>query len=477
MERLTAQEARDLAERIIPPVSVVNRSAPMTGDDLLNGIADTIGRALMTDTDGVFALIRHLVNRTRFQAQQVADDVVSLRRLGPAARAEAPIVVSKVPELVDLLDQMMVAPAGQLARLKTKFDTLVAQYARSSRTASGQQTVGLSPYSALSEGLVLVARIERMVPVLLANTLRIQTALADYVATDLAQPSHLRGLQHARDILQSHAGRVDTDQSPAIVDAALVSGMLGTTATAPDPREFKYEGGGTVEAFQIANWVTKRALTITGPLSDWSPLRAGDRIWYDTVGAPVAWGWLGTVAWVDGLTVWYTMSPGAWAGGAFATDGIRIQSRGSYSYDLLSNQMSGLVSNGQVRERLLPDATRGVRTYLESGAATNGMSLMEDIRTWANLLVSTLGAYEASGVDTIEVLLSHLRDERLPQLADALQECRFHSLRDVGPLLSAPAQMDDLLQGAIDSIGRDDEDVLVRYGRAGTDDYFHDGEG
>jgi hypothetical protein len=474
MERLTTQEAQDLAERIIPPVSVVNRADPPSGDELLDGIADTIGRALMTDTDGVFALIRHLVVKTRAQAQQIADDVVSLRRLGPAARAEAPTVVSKIPELVDLLDQMMVAPAGRLARLKTKFDTTVERYARSSRTSAGQQTVGLSPHVALADGLVLIARIEKMVPVLLANTLRVQTALADYVETDLAQPSHTRSLQHARDILQSHADRVDTDQSPAIVDAALVSGMLQTTASAPDPRVDKYLGAGVVSANGTGGWISSRILTLSSDLSSWSPLRAGDTILVSVLaGDPFVL--LGTVSWVSGLVVRY-IPDGIWGAAGFDVDALKIRSRGLVSYEALGNQMAGLVSTGQRHETLLTGTARAVRTYFESGAATNGMARMEETRTWALQVVTVLGTYEASGVAAIEALLDSLQNDRLPRLVDALRECRFYSLRDVGLLLSSPAQMDDLIQETIDSLELENEDVLVRHGSAGTDDYFRDGE-
>jgi len=56
-------------------------------------------------------------------------------------------------------------------------------------------------------------------------------------------------------------------------------------------------------------------------------------------------------------------------------------------------------------------------------------------------------------------------------------ECRFYSLQDVGPLLSTPAQMEDLIQETLDSLDLQDDDVLVRHGTSGSVDYFLDGEG
>lgn len=465
MEKLTAQEARDLAERIIPPVSVVSRIDPPSGDGMLLGISDTVGRALATDTDGVFALIRHTVARTRAQATQLAEDVAIVQRLGPASRAEAPVVVSKVPQLVDLLDQMLVAPDGQLARLHTRFNTLAAQYARSSRTLAGRHTVGMSPQQARADGLAALDRVVKAVPVLLANILLIQSALTSYVGLDLVRASRLRGVAHARDIMQSHAARVTTDQSPAIIDAALISGILQVSSQ-PDPRVPKYSGSAAVAVEGAGNWTNTRLMTLDGTLSSWSPLRQGDPIFVGTT-------LIGRVSWVSGVDVRFVAEVGAVPGASTQT--ITIRSRGHVSYEELSNSLPGLVSAGQAHVRQLPSTLRQTQAYIGSGVATDWSGRVGGLSTWASIIVQTLGGYEASGVSTIEDLLLHLRQERLPLVADALIECRFYALQDIGALLSAPAQLGDLLRAVQDTLVPDGTNVLVRYGRPGTDDYFTTG--
>lgn len=466
MAQFTVDEVATLAKRVVPPVFTVDRSSPPTGDELLQGVSDMVGRALNADTDGVFYLTQHLAHDTRAVALALVRNVADFQRFASAAQADAPAVASRVGELLDLLDQIEQAPAGQRDRLVAQYSRLSERYARSSHTQAGVRTVRISPAEARAGALQSLDAVVASTRVLLDNMGRFLTALDVFSRTDWVRATRLRVIRHARSILQPHGNRRSDDQAPAIIDALLVDGMLAESVAQPDPRQDKYVGG----AQMLAQSGTKsRQVTLTDAMRAASPIRPGDYVFLEgTLRAAVAWSEGADI--YLGVNSYLLLNP--------ASAGIievRIRSASAVAYEAVCGNIAPLSTQLQQASADLTAVARRARTYIEAGAGTASPVELLALSAYAGRVADALSRCTASGVAAVENLLDHLQTERLGPVADALVSCRFYLLHDIGNLLSAPAQIADAARVVEEQLDVTDVDVQTRQTHSMLADYFRTG--
>lgn len=475
MAQYTAKEVEDRARQLIPPVSIVNRAQPMTGDALLLGIADLIGKTLYSDSDAVFALIRRQVVRVLLQADQLLGAYGSILRLGSAGLAESPSPPSQVDLIAQQLEQLLSVPDERRTGLLNQLDSTVLKYLHSHQLPDGTRVLGPPPARARQQASALLLQFDKRFSVLLANIDLLVNALTAYMAVDLRKASHQRLTQQAQDVMERHRTTAPAEQADAILDAILLSTMLRATTVRPDPRTDKYAADATMEATGAGGWEDSRLLTLTQALDPAMPVRAGDPIWFTYMDGPdEVTGVIGSVLWAKGLGVRFKPVLALLA--AQKVGQARICSRGYVSYQSVLPQLGQTAALGEAWLRDWPATRQATLVAFEAGSITAGLSFWTDFVDGLQSLVTGVGLFEASGVEAVDQLLDHLHAERLGAVAEALETCQFGRLNDIGQLLSEPAQMDDLMREVRDGMGLSGQEVVSRSGSSMLQDYLRTGE-
>ena len=451
----TQEEVAARVAKAAPPLVVVDRRFDIAlpeQDELLLGIQDVVGRCLNSDVDALFYLVALAARSNQVLARRVADNLSQFARLAAAGNQEAPVAAPAIDSLLDLLDQASLVGDGQQEKIRRQFSATVSGYARSSRTSAGSISVGPDPAASRRSAAQLIGTILEDAAALLSNTWLFVNAIANYKGVDLTRASRDRHILYARLLLEQHVGRPATEQSEAIVDAAVANALLQHSAVRLDVEAAKDAGPFPTSA--LADGV--RVITLASAPAATAPIRVGDAVFATAVVGGTYPALVGTVTWVSGTQVTMAELPGSGLPGSAlnqlsAQYVLLIQSQGLASHRALSPSVSALASQLALLLEGEARVSRAFSTYVESGVITPKFSdALQSLSSISTSLATLFEQYGASKVAAVESLIRHLEGERLTLISSVLTRLQFPLLRDIPAVLSSQGRATYLMEELVE---------------------------
>lgn len=458
MAQFTTAYAAQRAAKLSPPVTILNRTATQSADELLRSIHDVIGRVLNSDPDAVFHLIRTAIASQIVRVDRAISDLDVLFGRFELSQLDPPIAPSRVQDLVDLLDQYADATTQQRSLLAGRFGAVTKEFANSSQTAIGQRVVRPSQSRSKAELLTSLNDLGQALQELLDNNKLLVGVKDSFTSFTVNDAIGTQYVTQARDLLAAHLESGNDEMGEAILDATLVMGGLQVL-------EYKLAWGDN--KFYVDQAVLPAAdggmddRTVTVPSSTF-PIRIGD---YVQLGSRSA-----RVAWVSPTSL--TLAPLESLPTSETTTPLKVYPLGLVGYSVIE----GVFNQAQTYfVQLLgswADLSKAMVVLIESGAYSTRLNELDELRTTLVSYRIELAKYQASTVQAVTDLLEHLDSERLHLVVECLESLQFDKIYSLPEILSSQATvsatMNELVADALDGM-----DESVAYAGQSTLDIWY----
>lgn len=475
--RFTPDEIAQRVEEALPPLAVVSRRSPTSGDDLILSIQDVVGRVLNSDIDSIHYLVGLKARDLWVVCGRILTTLNNIERQALAATQSGTTANSRIEELTSIIDDIQISGSSVRPNLIQRFKNVATQYARSSTDDYGRTSVGVNPQSAKEEVTALLVDLRRDLGSLAGNISDWLDWFSRYNEFDVTAATDQRVSSYARDLLDRYVGSTAAEQSEGIIDALVVSAMLEYSTTRLDVLKNKFVGSPALTTAP-ATGQDIRTLTLTSTQPDEMPIRAGDVVLMrpsNSSGIPTV---AGSVIRVSGLTVRVLVTDPAIPDQVLVnTYELTIRSLGLHNFDVARPkvQLGISLANG-----LLADPTRlvdAITTYAQAGSRSGFYTEgLYHVRASISTIRAALALVQANRVVAVDSLLEHLRSERLDLVAGALVNLRFNLLANITALLSQQDSIDYLADQVAEDLEQNSAPYVTAVIEDQYEDYFRTGE-
>jgi hypothetical protein len=238
----TEEEVAARTEALQAGVVVLDRNTTQSAVDLVSGIQDLIFRALNSDVDSVYALLKLLANRHIVISSKIISNIDLLERYASVSRQEHPIAdSSKLTRLIEISEELEVASAGRKTVLLDEFSQVMNSFVGSSITPDGFHNAGISPAYAQERSLALAIEVDVLLATLFSEVGNFLAALTNYSTATLEPLSFENQARKATSALRVHEG--NDDLSGAVLDSVIISSLLKQKSESKRDIEVpKYDG-------------------------------------------------------------------------------------------------------------------------------------------------------------------------------------------------------------------------------------------
>ena len=244
MSTFTTAEAKARLAALTPRTRTLDRGTSIDGSEVIQSVKDISQRALHSNIDALYYLVELAVTVQRVRLTELSALLLFIERLVLAANTQDMTASrTSLDAVLTVMEDLEVASAGDRIRLLRLLSRRTAEFAQSSKTASGSKKVGISPRQARESLASVSERFEKLMLSASTGAAAIENAVLDFVSAGLLDDAFGSQATAAREVMGEHTQEPETDSlSYAVLDAILLESLLNQRVLAVNPSQDKYSG-------------------------------------------------------------------------------------------------------------------------------------------------------------------------------------------------------------------------------------------